>query len=296
MKKHILKIISLILITVCLVTVLSSCADRTGEDTNDDKVKKEGYTPLICGTSCNIPHVEHVEEYVYWVVKDYQDSRVPLTMSITVNGIEMVGSYVKSTMWCNTYITHSYESDRNRFVLTNNGELCGASFYSDEENDVDENAEITEEESVEIAKRFIKDYVDIKNFTVTKVHDFGPSYNVQFNKYTKQIVTEENVTVAVRKSGEIYYFNRQYPDEFSTETVLDFDIEKIKQAVKDRLDEYYTEAKKYRYIEYVSEEYCLTKVSKNKYAILYSVDVDSKENKPNGGFIMSDRISFIILL
>lgn len=230
------KFISLTLL-VCLCFTLGACKEKEPPHPNHTAYGSEIiYHAYV---------VEHPDKSkIEITAKQPQiDEEAKQTVEKWINGIWVPGTYRHTVRdFPNNYDTRIYYDDRNlQFGLDNESKL---QFYFWGDNGGGDKI-YTEQECLEIARRFLIPYQDISNYQleITKEADQG-LYRFTFTKYVGGYPSVDQAIVTVHESGKLYSYSSfmlgKVPD-----TVAEFEMAKLQKVITEKLDTLYAETKQH---------------------------------------------------
>ena len=153
-------------------------------------------------------------EYDLGPVDDWQDPDAKQTVTITIDGKKIQGTYKNTSRGYSIYAAqeiHNYtcEEKGGSFSIDSKGNLVS---YRPPAKDIPTDAAIlTEEECMEIAKKFIRKnvspFIDFDNYErAPETHNSESVYSFRFTGHTRGYPTTERISVFVNKNGELSYF------------------------------------------------------------------------------------------
>ncbi len=261
--------------------------------------KNEGLSIKICGYSDSLSENPHKLEYNKWSKGDFVDSKAKKNVTVSVENMEMNGTYVESRVRdLEFYKTHEYKDANNKvFSLTEDGKLC--SYFVGAGSAEGNTRTYTEAECIDIAKSFVSDVTDVSNlsqYTVTtEFNQTQKLYEVSFIKYVDGFESADHASVRVEETGHIYSFSSTMFGRIPSDAKTDFDLEEIQTKIIARLDTEYSKAKQiYDKVSYDNFRYTLTMDEEGDYMLQCAVDVDCRNHVGEYDTILGERILLII--
>ncbi len=285
-----MKKITCLIIIFLLIGLLCSCEARSHSSTSDK------YSIQICGYTDSIPGVDCEVEYDKWTGKSYYDSKADKDITIEVNGTTINATYLKSKVQSpNCYATHMYMDDENNiFSVSSDGKLTSF-FWGNSE--IKGDTELTEDEYVSIAKKFLSSIGDVTHYNVeVNINKVSKTYDVKFTKFVNETETVDTATVSVNRDGSLYSYSSFMFGQIEEDVKINFDMDTVGKLVETRLNEIYGNvAENYDEFKYENIEYTLTKTEEGKYALFCSAEI--KGIHYQGEYIVerNERIRFIIM-
>ena len=269
MKKY----IALTLTIITLTSVFFGCNSRN-EQTDDGDKSNDGYKTAIIGYSDSLGIKGLSLEYEIQDREGFKDKKGPKkAVYKTPGGKEIVLdlSETNPTFGFSTYYPVYKYGDNIWF--NPNGKLELYAIY--DQNPRPTEISCSEEDVILIAKKFVNNIVNVDEYiiSVSNVtdHDF---YSVDFYKYVDGIKTTEYISVYVAYDGKLFNYQADMLDQFSADTKNPFDMEEVEKTVYSRLENLLKDVKdKYDKIEYVNEDFRLTRLKDGSLAILYTGEV-----------------------
>lgn len=279
------KITFIIISLLALIMMLSGCSQN------------DGYSIKICGFSDSISEAAHKLEYSEWSKDSFIDSKAEKRITISVGDSQIEADYIETEKrFSEYYNTHKYKDrNNNEFFITENGQL--SLYFFGRSAASTETAKIyTESECKDIACAFLSDIVDIADYSVRSEFDTDRKiYEFYFEKYADGFLCADQANIRVEETGHIYSFSSWMLGQISTDITTNFNRDAVEAQIISKLDKEYARAKEvYDAVEYENFQYTLTKASKDKYALICSVDVNCKKSHGEYTSIIPERIELLI--
>ncbi|MBR2310560.1 MAG: hypothetical protein IKA47_08530 [Oscillospiraceae bacterium] len=227
------KLIPIILL-LALVFVLEAC-NRPGH---------ECPPPIISNAS--FPLIESVQKFpgpgkgtlpLFEEIKTTEQNAKP-SVTKTVFGEAVVGTYLYS-------IRNRPDIFYTRVYAAQTGRLFGSDedgilrFYS---WDIDEsiNTIRTQQECLDVARKFLTPYVNVDNYKVSSIVTEGsPLYTFTFTKYYGDYPTVDQATVTVHQSGQLYDYRSTMFGKLPDRTDYSIDETKLSAQISQKIASMY---------------------------------------------------------
>ena len=224
MKKVLALILSILIFTFC------SCEKEEVEP---------NYVAYEAALYDGLDGGHHTVDVPLWMAEKYSGSEnfdAPPTVEIEFNGKTYTGNYHYSTSAApSTYVIHKYSSDETSFEINaSTNELtrimfAGISLYT---------SSVSAAECKEIAETLAKSYIDISEYRAEEnISDF--LYSITYFREIDSYRTTDQLSISVTYNGEIFSFSRTNLGSFADVSEIDYDHEKIENAVHQKINEIY---------------------------------------------------------
>lgn len=254
MKKHLYRIAAF---SLGLTILLSGCSAprETESDQSTQSSESKKIEPFVFGENgIKVLHGELSDSGspVEWAVefdtalKIYKDEKAPKTVEVSVEGIKYNCKYQESRKTFYNQGIVEYKSAGITVMLSaDDHRLLG--FYKDGYSEPG-SILIDESGAADIARNFLAKFVgNIDEYRMQSCeyntdHEF---YIVAFAKYIGDCETEDAATLYIENDGTILMFTSTLLDQIPADLPIKVDIEGIKKAVIDRLEEEYGKITEY---------------------------------------------------
>ena len=307
------KIISIALSTIISVMALTSCANNaitTAETTAQQTPLNKEYTALVYDYTDGIPGGEKDVDLSH---KTRKKSPAP-SDSVTIDGVTYKGTYTSS------WVYERYNFDRDEYTYKDDnvsvrytinaatGKVEGLSIDYKRDKSFYEGKKIySEEECLELAKEYIKQYVpNIEKYTlVSKTKTQAEIYKFKFREYIDGVRVGNDAFVNVNVYGELdnfdYHFDIEDVEAFKASGYLEtIDWDAVDEAIEKRANEFLSYSEQYNSIEVINTEEhqttkTLVKMADGSFALKCQVYV-YMSNSENSDVWASDNVLMIIYL
>ncbi|MBQ6851798.1 MAG: hypothetical protein IJO04_02050 [Oscillospiraceae bacterium] len=257
-------------VLICAITIFSSFNGCSRE------IKYDAYTTLQCGTA---------EADAVWPEPRIADYTGPSEVSVTVNGVQYVGSYKKSDPSLPFYYDtdHVFVGSDFEFHIR---ESDGKFTYLHVENPESSGSPLDESRLRQIADSVADDYVSLRKCTVEK----EGKCNYRYYRVVQGYVTEEWVLIQLNSNGNVVGVILSDPDAFDNVKNVEIDEEKANKSVEEKVNEIcksiVPDGWKSRYN---IRSRSLIKTANNQCALQYDVNIDyeSANGLGRGGRLVS---------
>ena len=274
---------------------LFGCTQGAG----DSKMKEFHYNVQVCGYTDSVPGAEYSLEFPLWYSESYEENKLKgEKFEWKKDDISLTGTYKDSAVRKYEYDpTHRFEGkDGHDFEIDENGTLVY--FYLGWERDDSAKQSFSQEQCVEIAKKFFLKMVEnADSYRVTVMYnDTFKDYSVIFTKYVDSWKTADQAEIRVNPTtGKIFSYRATMIEQMDANAKLNLDQAKLDAVVTEKLDQIFEKAKeKYDEVNYGEYSYVLTKVSESEYAVVCEVSVDCVEKEGEYNMVFSGSMSFVI--
>ncbi len=267
------------------------------------KVSYEGppsYNVLECEFSDSISSANHKEEYTFWQQILYTDTKAKKEITVNINSQRITGEYKYSLNQVpNNYASHFYQdADGNHFAVDSSGVpvLC---LWNIRQTDSKSVQNRTEQQCVDVAKKFLSQYVNVEDYTVTVVNKASKkAYEITFIKHLNGYETTDCAIVTVLNTGELYSFSSFMLGKVHKTAAVKFEYDLVWQAVQQKLETIYSDVKEnYSSITYEEPVIQYTILEDGKPALYCVVDVSFNELLQGGGYMeQGERVTFLVEL
>ena len=294
------KLSKLIIYTTALAVLLSGLAacgnngatqptvSGTGPNTNDDPAPN--YEAFVIGHSDSASGTTYQIENNIKETKEKTDTTVPQTVTLTINGYTVKGTYSHSEMrFPDNFYRHIYygETRTSSFHLDDSGQLLYIVWKDITIDGREDTAVYTEEECLAIAKDFllnnVSSRIDFADYTIkTIAYDNPDIYEFVLRKYISDCATTEEATISIRKNGAFFAYSSFMLGKFSADDMPKLDREKIIQTAEKKLDAVYANTKRnFASVVYEEPECYFTLLEDGKAAAFCTIAVRFEDG--NGG-------------
>ena len=234
---------------LCLTLLISLFGCNSVHDPNSTEVSNvknkytytEGYEKYAVSVYdiSDSPEFSNIikNEYSLADVESYKNITPKAQENITFKSKEVSLTYDSQTFYpFNYYPVYKYRGDDGcSYYLDPWGKVVG--YYSKVS---DSDAEkISEDVALEKAKDFIKDFINIAEYTteITKAK-YGDGYTIEFTKYVGNIESTDYLTLDMKANGEIdSFFGHTLGQVQTSIDVSGIDIPAVKSAIIKRMEE-----------------------------------------------------------
>lgn len=267
--------------------------DNTLTD-NEQIAIDQQYTVLLQGYSDSVPGVLYSVEFELANYDKYKDVIPNQQITVEIDGKSYVGTYHETEYYkYGGYPDYVYYTAEGYMLRVNvDGELT---FFRLGKN-AGEN-KLQKEECLEIGKRFMEKLVDISLYEMTvKENQYG--YELSFTKYIDGIKTSDSASIIVSYNGELFRYNSDMLGRVEADSNREsIDVEKIKEAVYEKIDEIYAGVKSsYSRIEYKEPELTLTTLKDENLGIVCRLEVDLVNEYGEYELVIGELLTFVIPL
>ena len=244
----------------------------------------------------NVSEINNSAEYTIYDSQKYSNSLPPMNKDFEWNG-EIFSLEYKET-WNASYEyfpRYKYVNTANKdmsFSFDEKGQLVN---FSNSFTKYDGPQLISEEESINIAKKYFPSNIDISEYSVS-VEKQVTEYRVSFEKYIGNLETADCLWVDVLFNGEIKLFTSfmlgRIPKSLD---ISEIDLDLADKTAKEKVHSYYEGVdyfKNYHKIEYILLNKELTALDETAFGIIYYFEV--QRMPVEGGVIIYDLIPILI--
>ena len=274
--------------------VPSASSDTEISYTQNNYTYAEGwknYTVLVCDNSDAPEFSDTIKvEYSLADKEGYENVEPTVKDNVIFKSKEISLTYNSQTFYpFNYYPVYEYYGDDGcSYKLDPWGKVVG---YSSKvsNTDTESTAKISEEAALEKAKDFIKDFIDVSEYSaeISKAK-YGNGYTIIFTKYVGNIETTDYLTVDMKADGEIDSFLGHTLGQVpTTADVGKIDLPAVKSAIVKRMEELCKE--KIEECDYynINDPYIRLTVLKNgDLGLLAEVDIEF--NTLSGEYVLCD--------
>ena len=279
----------------------TACSNEDEPNQEVIRTDESNYEAFVVGSSLSASGIEYAVEKDIYTVKEKTDPTAPPTVTLTISGYTLEGTYSHSRMNLpNNYYKHIYygRNSIHELYLDDSGQIT-AFFWPDlrTESKKKDEMELTEEECLKIAKDFILNTVSAKvnldEYVVRQTEEQADNYWFVFTKHINGFATIDEARVRVSKNGYVYSYSSTMFGRISAEDMPKLDQNKLTKTIENKLDTIYQEVKgKFAAVKYEEPKLRLMLLDDGTPAVYCSVTVRFEIGK--GGSI-SDLVSMVIL-
>ena len=249
----------------------------------------ENYTVLIYDTSDASEFSDTIKiEYSLADKESYKNITPKAKENVVFKSKEVSLTYDSQTFYPFNYypIYKYYGDDGCSYKIDPWGKVVG---YSSKVSHTDTEIEkkISEKTALEKAKDFIKDFIDISEYSaeISKAK-YGDGYTISFTKYVGDIESTDYLTLDMKGNGEIdSFFGHTLGQVPTTADVSNIDIPAVKSALVKRMEELCVEEIEECDYYNIAEPYVrLTVLKDGKLGLIAEVDVEF--NTLSGEYIL----------
>lgn len=263
------------ILLVLWMAVMSGCSRR--------------YSIKTIDYSDSISILEHKKETTEYDIEIYIDEKEPKEALLKTNLGELKGKYFDTTK-TPFHTIKSYMLDTKDVIDIDETGKVVRYVWSDRNKDT--STLYTQDECVEKAKLFLKDYIIIDDYAIEVTRE-NDSYIVNCCKYVQGVKTDDYAYVRIDQYGNMGAFVSGYlVGMINKDVKLDFDFDEIRSQVIQKLDKEYELLKKQYDFTY-EIEFTIVLIRKNKYALICETNTLFK-SKDNSNLQMGDKMKFLI--
>ena len=290
--KHTAKVFILVILLGLFTYFLVAC----NEESTAQNAIKQDFEAYLASYSDSAGSAHEIEINI-WKRDKYVDSTAKQTITKTINGKVFQGTYSHSERIVpNTYDWLIYKNENgDEIIVDETGTLQNHVWVDD--IDTESKLTYTEEECLEIAKKFIhtdvsKD-INLDEYTIKTEFD-EDVYEFSFSKFINGCRTIEEAFVKVHKSGALYSFSSFMFGKISEKDFVEFDSEKVAEVIGKKINTIYQNVKGDNARMTYEPEIYFTLLDNGEPALYCNVVV--KFTTPSGGGYgeMSERLGLII--
>lgn len=206
------------------------------------------------------------------------EERVGATKTIDVFGETVTLKYSQSQIY-NLYgpAVHYYTASNIRYVVDDSDKVISVQNLNIP-NTSKANTFITEENSISIAKEYLRDAFnfDLTEYEIT-LNMLNKSYVIKFEHFYNGLKVSDDIEVSMTLDGKIYDFsvNEMFYEMKDIERISKSEIESVEKKLNEKLNSLanvYQVKHDYEFVTYQVSEKNLVKLSSGEYAIEYRVD------------------------
>jgi len=282
------KKLSMLLIFVLATGIFTSCANISTTTKLDDSLQptEKTYTVLEAGgVSDSSLGIKHNSEISLAINNIKDNAKNNNTKEIILNDVSFSGKYYKTVT--SPYYNRVYDvydgntgSAKISFKINSeNNKIFGYSTYDIEyKTKIEGKKELTKEECIDIAKDYLKKYVDdVENYTITynytKLDVYMGNHNIYFTRYIDGIPTMDSAYIYVTEYGDIVRFDFNSLGDMKNVDVLNsHNIEAIEKAIDEKCEKIYGDIMNDPdYSVNISKSKRLVRMADGKYALEYEI-------------------------
>lgn len=252
---------------------------------------KDEYTARVYAYSDSVSSAKHIIEYEF-VDEKYENADISKEVTVKVKDKLIKGKYLKTEYFdFNYYPTYEYVDDNgNLFCIDPEGKLTYYFWGNPEETGI----ELSKEECISVVDEFVSDIIDVSKYQL-KVDVKENKYEVTYTKFVDNTETTESICVVVLFTGNLYSYSSFMLGKIPEDATNDFDMDKVKESVTNRLDIMFEDAKhRYDEVKYTEVATQYTILKDGQEALICTVDVECINNFETSYMSIGERVGIVI--
>lgn len=289
-----------LILALSLIFPFTACSNADEQNSETFSTDDFNYEAFVVESSLSASGVSYQVEKDIHTAKEKTDSSVPQTVTLTISGYSLEGTYSHSQMnFPNNYYKHIYYGrDSNHELRLDDSGQISFFIWPDLRTELRKKGEkeLTEEECLKIAKDFILNTVSAKvnldEYVVKQTEEQADNYRFVFTKYINGFATKDEARVRVSKNGYVYSYSSAMFGRISAADMPKLDQDKLTKTIEKKLDTIYQDVRgKYAAVKYEEPELSFTLLDDGTPAIYCAVTVRFEDGK-GGSF--GEMVSMII--